>query len=94
MLFKSQEEKAYEAARRAEIGRFMEELKALPQFMSMGGGELLHGITGCVVRTNGSEVTLAWVEPYAGSDGRVVRLPDAQREKYLSLMKAQATALT
>lgn len=93
MLFKSNEEKMKEAAELAEVEKFMQELKALPQFISMGSG-LIHGITGCMVSSKGSEVRLAWVETYAGGDGRVVQLPADQREKYLALMKAQAGALS
>lgn len=93
MLFKNREDKAREEAELAEVEQFIQELGALPQFIKVGG-TLIHGITGCVVKTSGSEVTLAWVESYAGNDGRVVRLPSSQWKKYLCLMKAQASGWT
>ena len=85
--------KEREARQDEACKRLMAELRALPQFVESNKG-LIHALSGCVVSYAESSVQLAWVESYAGADGRVVRLSSVvQQEKYLKLMKAQAASI-
>lgn len=94
MLFGRKDKDPREADEIARVEQFLQELRSLPQFISLGGRTLLHGISGCKVIAEGVDVKLAWVDPYAGHDGRVVLLPISEQDKYLRLMKAQAGALS
>ena len=80
-------------SRIAQLIEFLKSLGALPQFLPRGM-TLVHGLSGCIVSIEGTNIQLCWTGSYPGKDERktILETPE-QFEKYMALMSLEASML-